>query len=67
MECVEKRIGCCDFRQRNCAMFDGTKGKALRLITFMRGRASKTQMTWEVERVDKEESCLAIHLGKRIK
>jgi len=67
MECVEKRIGCCDFRQRNCAMFGGAKGKALRSITFMRGRASNTQMTWEVEYVDKEESVFVIHLGKRIR
>ena len=67
IESGDKRIEYRDFGQRNCAMFGGAKGKALRSITFMRGRASRTQMTWEVERVDKEESGFAIHLGKRLK
>ena len=31
--------------------FAGRKGKELRSVTFMKGQASKEQMTWEVLRV----------------
>ena len=67
IESGDKRTEYRDFGKRNCAMFGGAKGKALRSITFMRGRASKTQMIWEVEHVDKEDSCFVIHLGKRLR
>lgn len=50
----------------------GRKGRELRSVTFMRGRASPVQMTWEVLGVETAKDpgrigYYVIHLGKRIK
>jgi len=50
----------------NDARLAGRKGKELRAVTFMRGRASKEQMTWEVRRVDLRGNYYVLELGKRI-
>ena len=44
----------------------GRKGKELRAVTFMKGQASKEQMTWEVLRVDLRGNYYCLELGKRI-
>ena len=44
----------------------GRKGKELRVATFMKGKASREQMTWEVLRVDQRGNYYCLELGKRI-
>jgi len=48
------------------AKLAGRKGKELRAVTFMKGQASKEQMTWEVHRVDLRGNYYVLELGKRI-
>ncbi|MBQ8125034.1 MAG: hypothetical protein IJ173_04010 [Kiritimatiellae bacterium] len=48
------------------AKLAGRKGKELRAVTFMKGQASKEQMTWEVLRVDFRGNYYCLELGKRI-
>ena len=48
------------------AKLAGRKGKELRAVTFMKGQASKEQMTWEVLRVDLRGNYYCLELGKRI-
>ena len=48
------------------AKLAGRKGKELRAVTFMKGQASKEQMTWEVLRVDLRGNYYRLELGKRI-
>lgn len=48
------------------AKLAGRKGKELRVITFMRGQASKEQMTWEVTGVTLRGNWYCIGLGKRV-
>ena len=48
------------------AKLAGRKGKELRAITFMRGQASKEQMTWEVTGVTLRGNWYCIGLGKRV-
>lgn len=48
------------------AKLAGRKGKELRSVTFMKGQASKEQMTWEVLRVDLRGNYYCLELGKRI-
>ncbi|MBR3923377.1 MAG: hypothetical protein IKJ45_09690, partial [Kiritimatiellae bacterium] len=48
------------------AKLAGRKGKELRAVTFMKGQASKEQMTWEVIRVDLRGNYYCLELGKRI-
>ena len=48
------------------AKLAGRKGKELRAVTFMKGQASKEQMTWEVFRVDLRGNYYCLELGKRI-
>ena len=50
----------------------GRKGKELRSVTFMKGKASSEQMTWEVTSVETATQpgyagYYVIHLGKRIR
>ena len=40
--------------------------RQLRAVTFMKGQASKEQMTWEVLRVDLRGNYYCLELGKRI-
>jgi len=44
----------------------GRLGKQLRSITFMKGQASKEQMTWEVTDVTLNGNWYCIQLGKRV-
>lgn len=48
------------------AKLAGRKGKEVRAVTFMKGQASKEQMTWEVLRVDLRGNYYCLELGKRI-
>lgn len=58
-----------EFREKSPfwdARLGGRKGRNLRAFTFMKGRASKEQMTWEVTGVEERGNYYVINLGKRI-
>ena len=63
---------CCALRVEKMSWAkDGKDGAALRTVTYYRGH-TKTQMTWEVVKVEKaiqpgDAGYYIIHLGKRIK
>lgn len=48
------------------AKLAGRKGKELRSVTFVKGQASKEQMTLEILRVDLRGNYYCLELGKRI-
>ena len=68
-EKIKAGLKCEDFREGKSfwgSKFAGRKGKELRAMTFMKGQASKEQMTWEVLRVDLRGNYYCLELGKRI-